>query len=362
MTRTLRAALARNPSNSILLSFLVATFVILSLLLPDKFLSLRNFQSMGSQIPEFGLLSLAMMLAMLTGGIDLSIVAIANLSGIVAALCMKRLLASGVWPAESVAILLAAVVVALVVSFLCGLANGLLISRVGVSPIIATLGGAALYEGIGIIITSSRGIVGFPDRFAFVGNGFLWIFPMPFVIFAVAVAVFALVVNKTAFGLKVKMIGANPVAARFSGLDIAGTLTWVYACTGLLSGISSVIMMSRSNSAKSGYGSSYLLLSILIAVLGGVNPAGGFGTTTGLVMGIVLLQFLSSGFNIMAFSPFTQNVIRGALLLVVMIVGYLLDRHSTRARRWQPGPVLPVAATEQGAARSPSDPPRAAVR
>jgi len=94
-----------------------------------------------------------------------------------------------------------------------------------------------------------------------------------------------------------------------------------------------VIMMSRSNSAKSGYGSSYVLLSILIAVLGGVNPAGGFGTTTGLVMGIFVLQFLSSGFNIMAFSPFTQNVIRGTLLLAVMIVGYLLERRAGRVRR-----------------------------
>ena len=362
MTRALRAILARNPNNSILLLFLVGTFVTLSLLLPDKFLSLRNFQSMGSQIPEFGLLSLAMMLAMLTGGIDLSIVAIANLSGILAALCMKRLIASGMWPPESLAILFVAVAVAIAVSLLCGLVNGLLISRVGVSPIIATLGGAALYEGIGIIVTSSRGVVGFPDRFVFLGNGFVWIFPMPFVIFAVAVLCFALLVNRTTFGLKVKMIGANPIAARFSGLNIGGTLTRVYVCTGLLSGISSLIMMSRSNSAKSGYGSSYLLLSILIAVLGGVNPAGGFGTTTGLVMGIVVLQFLSSGFNIMAFSPFTQNVIRGALLLVVMIVGYLLERHSNRAGRWQRGPVRPVVVAEPDAARSASDPSRAAIR
>ncbi len=360
MNRTLRAVLARNPNNTILLAFLLATFLILSLLLPDKFLSLRNFQSMGSQISEFGLLSLAMMLTMLTGGIDLSIVAIANLSGIVAALCMKRLIATGVWPAESLAIVAVAVVVAVAVSLLCGLINGVLISRVGVSPIIATLGGAALYEGIGIIVTSSRGIVGFPERFAFLGNGSLSIFPMPFVIFAVAVAVFALAINKTRFGRTVRMIGANPVAARFSGLDIPGTLTRVYVCSGLLSGISSVIMMSRSNSAKSGYGSSYVLLSILIAVLGGVNPAGGFGTTTGLVMGIFVLQFLSSGFNIMAFSPFVQNVIRGTLLLVVMIVGYLLEKRAGRGRRAH-GPPLPGGdRIEEGAAPPAGNTPAAA--
>jgi len=361
MTRTLRAVLARNPNNTILLVFLVVTFVTLSLVLPDKFLSLRNFQSMGSQISEFGLLSLAMMLAMLTGGIDLSIVAIANLSGILSALCMKRLITSGVWPAESLAVLLVAVAVALGVSLLCGLVNGLLISRVGVSPIIATLGGAALYEGIGIIVTSSRGIVGFPDRFAFLGNGFLSIFPMPFVVFAVAVALFALIINKTRFGLTVRMIGANPVAARFSGLNIPRTLTWVYLYSGLLSGISSVIMMSRSNSAKSGYGSSYVLLSILIAVLGGVNPAGGFGTTTGLVMGIFVLQFLSSGFNILAFSPFTQNVIRGTLLLVVMIVGYLLEQRAGRTRRAHRPPFARGEAPVTGADRPSGKVPPAAM-
>ncbi len=329
----MKGFLSRNPNNNILFLFLAGTFIGMSLLLPDKFLTLQNFQSMGSQIPEFGLLALAMMLAMLTGGIDLSVVAIANLSGIVAAICMKALIASGAWRAESMAILLIAIAVALGISLLCGLVNGLLISRVGVSPIIATLGTMALFEGVGVIITSSRGVVGFPDSFVFLGNGFLWLFPMPFLIFAAAVMVFSLVLNKSIFGRNVKMLGANAVAARFSGLDINGTLTRVYLITGGLSGISALIMMSRSNSAKSGYGSSYLLLSILIAVLGGVNPAGGFGTVTGLVMGIVVLQFLSSGFNILAFSPFTQNVIRGAILLLVMIIGYLYAQRSTRTRK-----------------------------
>ncbi len=329
----MKGFLTRNPNNNILFLFLAGTFILMSLLLPDKFLTLQNFQSMGSQIPEFGLLALAMMLAMLSGGIDLSVVAIANLSGIVAAICMKALVASSTWGAESIAILLIAIAVALGISLVCGLINGLLISWVGISPIIATLGTMALYEGIGIIITSSRGIVGFPDSFVFLGNGSLWIFPMPFLIFASAVIVFALFLNKSIFGRNVKMLGANAVAARFSGLDISGTLTRVYLLSGALSGISALIMMSRSNSAKSGYGSSYLLLSILIAVLGGVDPSGGFGTVTGLVMGIVVLQFLSSGFNILAFSPFTQNVIRGGILLLVMIIGYLYAQRSSRTRK-----------------------------
>ena len=157
------------------------------------------------------------------------------------------------------------------------LVNGLLISRVGVSPIIATLGGGALYEGIGIIVTSSRGIVGFPDTFVFLGNGFLWIFPMPFVLFAAGCRIsFALWLNKSIFGRSAKMVGANPIAARFSGLDIGGICDQgVHGHRASLPGSLHSIMMSRSNSAKSGYGSSYLLLSILIAVLGGVNPAGG---------------------------------------------------------------------------------------
>lgn len=333
MRRTVKSVFSRNPNNTILFFFLAAIFILMSILLPNKFLSLRNFQSMGSQIPEFGLLALAMMLAMLTGGIDLSVVAIANLSGIFAALCMKALIASTPWGAESIAIFGISIAVALAVSLVCGLINGLLISRMGVSAIIATLGTGALFEGIGIIITSSRGIVGFPDVFVFLGNGFLWVFPMPFIIFAATVGIFAVLISKSIFGRRLKMLGANAVAARFSGLNIGGILTRVYICTGLLSGISSLIMMSRSNSAKSGYGSSYLLLSILIAVLGGVNPSGGFGTITGLVMGIVVLQFLSSGFNILAFSPFTQNVIRGVILLLVMIIGYLLARRYARAPR-----------------------------
>jgi simple sugar transport system permease protein len=180
--------------------------------------------------------------------------------------------------------------------------------------------------------------VGFPDAFVFIGNGYLGIFPMAFLIFAAAVAVFAIILNKTRFGRGVFMLGANPVAARFSGLNIPSIQTKVYIMNGLLAGVSAMIMISRSNSAKSGYGSSYLLQSILIVLLGGTNPAGGFGSILGVIMAIFIVQFLGSGFNILGFSPFVQDVIRGTILLLVMVINFYSGRRAQRIKTSAPEP------------------------
>jgi simple sugar transport system permease protein len=250
----IRRIASRNLNNTVLAIVLLAVMVLLALVIGNRFFTLRNFRSMAGQIPEFGLLSLAIMAAMLTGGIDLSIVATANLSGIVTAMVMTRFVGPDMNGGAVVLVVGAAIAVGLMVAVFCGALNGLLITRVGIPAIIATLGTMALYDGIGILITSGRGIVGFPEPFQFLGNGSIGPVPMAFVIFAVTVVFFALMLNRTQLGQNIKMIGANPIAARFAGLNIPLVLMKVYIMNGILAGISAMIMISRSNSAKSGYG------------------------------------------------------------------------------------------------------------
>lgn len=324
----IRRLASRNLNNTVLAIVLLAVMLLLALVIGNRFFTLRNFRSMAGQIPEFGLLSLAIMAAMLTGGIDLSIVATANLSGIVAAMVMTRFIGPDMSGGAVVLVVAAAIAVGLMVAVFCGALNGLLITRVGIPAIIATLGTMALYDGIGILITSGRGIVGFPEPFQFLGNGSIGPVPMAFVIFAVTVVVFAIMLNRTQLGQSIKMIGANPIAARFAGLNIPLVLMKVYIMNGILAGISAMIMISRSNSAKSGYGSSYLLQSILIVVLGGTNPAGGFGSVSGVIMAIFILQFLGSGLNNLGFSPFAQEIIRGGMLLLVMVINFYTSRRA----------------------------------
>lgn len=310
----------------------VLVFVVMSLLRPDRFFTLDNFSSMAFQFPEFGLLAIAIMLAMLSGGIDLSIVGMANLSGILAARILTTLVSAATTATQAALYSALAIAVSLGVGIICGFVNGLLIAEVGITPILATLGTMQLYTGIAIVMTKGRAIYGFPEWFTFIGNGSILGVPIPFIVFAVFCAVFAVILNRTSYGFKLYMLGTNPTASRFSGINNVHVLLRTYILSGFLSAASGLVVMARTNSAKADYGTSYTLQVILIAVMGGVNPNGGFGTIFGLVLAILTLQFLSSGFNMLRFSNFFKEFIWGAVLLLVMVVNYISNTRRARQR------------------------------
>lgn len=301
-----------------LLLITVGIFVLMSALRPDQFLTLNNLRSMAFQFPEFAILSLAVTLAMLTGGIDLSIVGTANLSAILVAFFLRAATASGVSPEAAIFL---GIALALGIGATAGLLNGVLIARIGIPPILATLGTSQVFTGIGLGLTGGRAVLGLPEAFSFVGNGAIFGFPVPFVIFGTCAVLLAVVLNRTTFGEKVYLLGTNPLAARFAGLGNERIIIRTYLLCGVFSSVAGLIMMSRANSAKADFGASYILLCVLIAVLGGVNPYGGFGKVMGVVLAVLSLQFLSSGFNILRVSNFAKEFVWGALLLAVMVMG-----------------------------------------
>ncbi|MEM8551364.1 MAG: ABC transporter permease [Pseudomonadota bacterium] len=297
----------------------VAIFALMSALRPELFFTAANFQSMAFQFPEYAILSLAMMLAMLTGGIDLSVIGVANLSGILAALVLTALAPEAAGTGlDVIAVIVLAVVVSLAAGAICGAVNGIAIAAIGIPPILATLGTGLMFKGIAIVITEGRAVVGFPDAFAFLGNGFVGPVPVPVVVFAFFAAVLAFILSRTTFGLRVYLMGTNALAARFAGIDNAWITLRTYILCGVFSAAAGLVLMSRANSAKADYGESYLLLAVLIAVLGGTNPYGGFGRVGGVVLAVLSLQFLSSGFNMLQISNFAKELVWGCTLLLVM--------------------------------------------
>ena len=182
-----------------------------------------------------------------------------------------------------------------------------------------------LFTGISIVITKGYAVTTYPEQFLFLGNGVLGIFPIPFLIFSVLAVMFAFILRKTTFGIKLYMMGTNPTASRFSGVNNGVMLMKTYMTTGCLAGLAGIVMIARTNSAKADYGASYILQSVLIAVLGGVNPSGGFGTILGIIIAIFSLQFLSSGFNMLRFNNFAKEFTWGLFLLFVMVFNYLMN-------------------------------------
>jgi simple sugar transport system permease protein len=301
-----------------LLAVTGAIFVAMSLLNPRVFLGPANLRSMAFQCPEFALLALAVMLTMLTGGIDLSIVATALLSATLGVLLMGSFPAAPDGSIPSLGAVLSACALTVLVGALAGLINGILIAVVRISPILATLGTMQLYSGAAVVLTGGTTIFGFPESFVFLGNGSLAGIPLPLVLFGVAAGATSILLGRTAFGRRVYLTGDNPRAARFAGIQTRRLLLRVYLLSGLLSSVAGIIMAARTNSVNAEYGASYLLLAILIAVLGGVNPSGGAGRVLGLVLAVVSLQSLSSGLNMLRFSSFAKEMVWGALLLGVM--------------------------------------------
>ena len=308
---------------------MMVIFVILSIAMPSKFLTGINLQSMASQFPEFGLLAIAMMMAMITGGIDLSVVSVSNFTGVIAALILAGSVEAST-PA-GVAILFAVLAV-IGISIICGLVNGMLIALIGVPPILATLGTQGLFLGLAIVITEGHGISGFPDEFMALGSGTILGIPVPFIIFVAIALLVGVLLNRTRQGFSMYMVGSNPTVSRFSGVNNTKVLINTYILTAVLAGLASLIMISRANSMRPGYGTAYLLQAILVAVLGGTDPDGGFGTVKGLVMGIIILQITQSGLNIMSFSPFFKKFIWGFALLAIMVINFLIHRYNERRR------------------------------
>jgi len=309
---------------------MVIIFIFMSILKPNPFLTLGNFSSMAFQIPEFGIMAIAMMTAMLTGGIDLSIVGIANLSGILSALILVKLVPADASIGYQIMIIIFAIFVAIIIGVICGLFNGFAVSKIGIPPILATLGTMQLFMGTAIVITEGKAVLGFPESFSVIGNGEIGPIPVPMIFFVVIAALFSILFNKTQFGIKLYMMGTNPTASRFSGINNTVMLIKTYLLSGVLAAVAGLIVIARTNSAKADYGTSYTLQAVLVAVMGGVNPSGGFGKILGIVMAMLTLQFLSSGFNAMHFSNFFKDFTWGLVLIVVMVVNYISDRVKAR--------------------------------
>lgn len=297
--------------------------IILMLLLwagmyrPGSFYNMNNLVAMAYQIPEFGILALGMAVCMISGGIDLSLVGIANLCSIVAALTVTKS-GSG----------FLAIALAILVGAAAGAFNGTMVGVFGIPAMLVTLGGLQIFTGLATAITKGVAITGIPESFLSIGNDLVMgIVPISLLIFIGAAAVLILLLRFTVYGQQMYMMGTNATASKYTGINNVSINIRTYMISGILASLAGVIMCSRYGSANADYGSSYTLLTLLIAVLGGINPDGGKGKIFGVVLGIIILQMVSSMFNILRFNSFLKTCIWGLILIVVMVINYWLAGH-----------------------------------
>ena len=292
--------------------------IFMTIFSSGKFLNITTINSIAVQIPELGLFTFAIMITMITGGIDLSIISIANLSGVIMAFLFKTLLVSDSINNGSSLLIIGIIIVGLLVALMLGFINGILIAYIGVSPILTTLGTMILYEGLTLAITKGYVISDFPDIVLQIGRGELLGIPIPFLIFICFAIFLHGILTYRPLGKYFFMIGSNIMAVQYSGIHIKRVLVKAYLFSSFYAGLASIIMLSRFNSANARNGSSYLLLSALLAIMGGTNPEGGSGNILGVVMAIIVLQMLTSGLNLLGVTSFVSVALWGLLLIAIM--------------------------------------------
>ena len=312
-----------------LLGMYVVVLVAMLILNPSGYYSALNIRSMFYLFPEYGVLTFGMMLCMISGGIDLSLVGIANLSGVVAAYIMVHM---GGTEAGAGAIILA-IVAALLVGAVCGCFNGFLIGYVKIPPMLVTLCGLQLYTGRALAITTGPGITGLPQGYNSIANGTFAGMPYTFPIFAIVTLVVAFVLKSTTYGQKVYFLGSNAEASRYSGINNLKVIITTYLISGVLGSISGILSSSHYGSGKSNYNTSYTLLSLLIVVLGGVHPDGGKGKVIGVTLAIVLLQLISSAFSILRIDTVITDLVYGAILIIALIITNVSASRAAKAKK-----------------------------
>ena len=288
---------------------IVVVALVFSALLGSRFFSVANFQSIGSQLPILGMLALGMGMTMLTGGINLSIIAGANACSLVMAAII-------VTHPDNPLFLVLALLAGAAVAVAIGTLNGALIAWVGVSPILATLGTMTLISGLNILLSNGTVISGFPTAIQYLGNATIAGIPVALLLFFLVAILLWVLLEHTTLGRSLYLVGSTEQATRYSGVNTVRVQISVYVISALLGWVAAILMMAKFNSAKAGYGESYLLVTILASVLGGINPDGGFGRIIGLVLALIVLQMLESGLNLLGVSSYLTMALWGAVLIL----------------------------------------------
>ncbi len=316
--RNAKSGVSQSSEIAGLLAVLLALVVLLSLT-SDRFLSAATFTSIAFQLPELGLLALAMLIPILSGGLNLAITFSANIS----ALVLAWILQAGGGADAGIAIFLIGCIAAILSGALIGAVMGLVIAYTGAHPILVSLSMMIFLRGLGEFLTRGADVSGFPPYVVAIGQGTVFGIPIPLLVFLVCVALWMLILNRTRLGFSIYMLGSNAEATRYSGVNTHRALTMVYVLSGVMCAVAGIVMLSRFNSVRVGHGESYLLITVLACFLGRVDPFGGFGRVVPVVIALVILQVIGSGLNLLGTNQHLATALWGGILVAVMMVRFL---------------------------------------
>ena len=303
------------------LLFLVAVAIfILNCFATPYFLSPWSLSDATFNFTEKALIALAMALVIISGEIDLSVAAIIAF----ASTMMGFALQFGVGTPGLVA-------VGLLTGLVCGAFNGALVTGLGLPSIVVTIGTMSFFRGLSFIVLGDQAYKGYPDSFAFFGQGYVWwVISFEFVLFLIMAVLFFILLHRSNFGRWVFVIGNNPVAAEFSGVRVRRTKLILFCLTGIMSGVAAVLLTSRLGSTRPSIAQGWELEVITMVVLGGVSILGGAGSVLGVVLAAFIMGLVTFGLGLLNVPGIVMSIVIGGLLIAVIALPILAGRLQKR--------------------------------
>jgi ribose transport system permease protein len=293
---------------------LIILFVGLSIASPH-FLTQTNLSSVVRQTAVINIMALGMTLVIIAGGIDLSVGAILAMGGLLGTMAMEQ-----GYPIP------VGVFIGIVAGLAWGLVNGMLTTRLAIAPFIVTLGTLGIVRGLTLIISNGLPVHRIPQSFSYLGEGNLLGVPFVLWILVVCAGVTHVILEHTRLGRYAFAIGSNPDAALYAGIPVAFHTTAVYAICGMLTGLAGMIEASRLMTGQPTAGQGYELQVIAAVVIGGGSLRGGEGSVIGTLIGAFIMGLLSNGSDLLGISPYLQQAIIGAVIILAVTVDELRKR------------------------------------
>lgn len=300
---------------ALLLLVAVGIFILNSFASP-YFLNAWNLSDATLNFTEKAMIAFAMALLIIAGEIDLSVASIIALASTVMGLVMQAGFGTPV-----------IVLAGLVTGLLCGVFNGVLVTRFNLPSIVVTIGTMSLFRGISYIVLGDGAFRGYPSDFAWFGQGYaFWVISVEMVIFALLAVIYGVVLHKTNFGRAVYAVGNNATAAMFSGIRVGRVKLTLFMLTGLMSGLAAVCLTSRLGSTRPSIASGMELEVVTMVVLGGVNILGGSGTILGVVIAAFVMGLVTFGLGLLNVPGIVMSIFIGALLIGVIALPRLFAK------------------------------------
>lgn len=308
-------------SNMTAIGMVLIIMFIIACMGSPYFLDVYNIQSLLRDLAIIGMIGIAQSLLLLVGELDLSVGKIATLCGILSGMLMIYAKINP-W---------VALICGLIFGISFGLLNGLIITKLRLNSMVATIGMQGVYGGINLVLTKGKAITGIPEQIQFLGKGSLGIVPMPFIFCIIVLVLVLFLVKKTKTGRYIYAIGNSREAATILGIKVDQIRVFIYVVVGLISSLAGLLYVCRLGSAQSTLGESWPMNSIAASVIGGVSLNGGIGNPAGALIGAAIISIISNMIVLFGVNAYWQQAVSG--IVVVLAISFSSIMEIVRERR-----------------------------